>query len=408
MSLFNLCWQLAVKDLWHDRKVSLCIIAALMAVIAPLLLLFGLKYGVITQLQYQLEQKPDLLEIKAQSRSNELTQHWIDQTKQRTDVKFAIGLTRSLNAEAPIFKTERAAKADTKSTLYAEIIPTDLHDPVLSHAALSLPLNNEQAVMSDSLAKQLNVKANDTIFLRISRTKEDQRQLSYVPLNIIAVLEPQDFNRKAVFVSMPVLLGIEYFIDDIRTEFEPITTTPAEHIFSNVRIYANTIDDVLRLSQWLEQQHISTTSAQAAIHNTKTINNILTLIFSVIAITALVGSVISLTGSFLANIDRKRQQIATLRLLGFNQQNITLYITFQVFFITTFSYLFGLFFYFIGSSIFNRALGSNAKTNAFSSYLTPQHLAITFLIISILSLLIALIGAMQTMRIEPAESLREI
>lgn len=408
MSLFNLCWQLAIKDLWHDRKVSLCIIAALMAVIAPLLLLFGLKYGVITQLQYQLEQKSDLLEIKAQSRSNELTQHWIDQTKQRTDVKFAIGLTRSLNAEAPIFKTERAAKANTKSTLYAEIIPTDIHDPVLSNAAFSLPLNNEQAVMSDSLAKQLNVKADDTIFLRISRTKEDRRQLSYVPLNIISVLEPQDFNRKAVFVSMPVLLGIEYFIDDVRSEFEPITTTPAEHVFSNVRIYANTIDDVLHLSQWLEQQHISTTSAQAAIHNTKTINNILTLIFSVIAITALVGSVISLTGSFLANIDRKRQQIATLRLLGFNQKNITLYITFQVFFITTLSYLFGLFFYFIGSSIFNYALGSNATTHAFSSYLTPQHLAITFLIISILSLFIALIGAMQTMRIEPAESLREI
>ena len=34
--------KLALRDLYYDRKVSFCIIASLIAVIAPLLLLFSL------------------------------------------------------------------------------------------------------------------------------------------------------------------------------------------------------------------------------------------------------------------------------------------------------------------------------------------------------------------------------
>ena len=45
-SRWRLLIELASRDLWFDRMVSLCIMASLIAVIAPLLLLFGLKYGV--------------------------------------------------------------------------------------------------------------------------------------------------------------------------------------------------------------------------------------------------------------------------------------------------------------------------------------------------------------------------
>lgn len=88
--MLNLCWQLALKDLWYDRKVSLCIIAALVAVIAPLLLLFGLKQGVVSQLQHDLSQKPDLLEIKTQGNTHRLKQDWINAVQQRDDVSLSL------------------------------------------------------------------------------------------------------------------------------------------------------------------------------------------------------------------------------------------------------------------------------------------------------------------------------
>ena len=50
--------QLSLADLWHDRKVTLCMAASLVAVIAPLLLLFGLKHGVVSQLQEELLSDP--------------------------------------------------------------------------------------------------------------------------------------------------------------------------------------------------------------------------------------------------------------------------------------------------------------------------------------------------------------
>ena len=62
--------RLSLADLWHDRKVSFCIAASLVAVIAPLLLLFGLKHGVVSQLQNELLSDPRNLEVKMLSSGN--------------------------------------------------------------------------------------------------------------------------------------------------------------------------------------------------------------------------------------------------------------------------------------------------------------------------------------------------
>ena len=45
-SRWRLLVELAGRDLWFDRKVSLCIVASIIAVIAPLLLLFGLWFHI--------------------------------------------------------------------------------------------------------------------------------------------------------------------------------------------------------------------------------------------------------------------------------------------------------------------------------------------------------------------------
>ena len=60
----GLLLRLAMQDLWHDRSVSFCIISSLVAVIAPLLLMFGLRYGVVSQLQQELARDPRNLEIR--------------------------------------------------------------------------------------------------------------------------------------------------------------------------------------------------------------------------------------------------------------------------------------------------------------------------------------------------------
>ena len=49
---------LAVADLRHEWILNLCMILALAAVLAPLLLLLGLKHGTITTLRDRLVEDP--------------------------------------------------------------------------------------------------------------------------------------------------------------------------------------------------------------------------------------------------------------------------------------------------------------------------------------------------------------
>lgn len=406
VNLFKLTYSLALKDLWHDKKVSLCVIAALVAVIAPLLLLFGLKHGVITQLRHDLAQKPDLLEIRTQGNSHRLSLDWIQSVQARPDVSFAIGLTRSLNTEAQVFKTEKAALHTIKDGFYSEIIPTAAGDPLFKNNTLQL--DQQHIAISHKLAQQLQLQTKDAIFFKLSRISNGQKIQRIFSAQVVHILLPHEFARAAAFMPLESLLGIEYFIDGLQDEFQPISPIPNSHQFANVRIYANSMSEVLTLSQWLEQQHIPTFSQQSAIHSTLTINSVLNLIFIVIAVTALIGGTVSLIGSFLANIDRKRPLIATLRLLGFNQKNIVCYIAIQVFLISSSAYAIAVIFYFIGSSVFNYFLGKNAQIASFSTQLSLYQLSIAFLITCLLSLGVAMLGAKQFIKIDPAESLRDI
>lgn len=60
-------WQqacrLAFRDFLHEWRVSLCLIFALAAVLAPLLVLFGLKSGIIATMTERLRADPHNLEI---------------------------------------------------------------------------------------------------------------------------------------------------------------------------------------------------------------------------------------------------------------------------------------------------------------------------------------------------------
>lgn len=121
-----LAW-LAVQDLWHDRKVSFCVAASLVAVIAPLLLLFGLKHGVVSQLQNELLRDPRNLEVKMLSSGN-YDAAWIAQLRQRPEVGFAIGQTRSLNTQADLLAGQRFVES-------AEVLPSEAGDPLLGNQA---------------------------------------------------------------------------------------------------------------------------------------------------------------------------------------------------------------------------------------------------------------------------------
>jgi len=399
----RLLGSLALQDLWHDRKVSLCIAASLVAVIAPLLLLFGLKHGVVSQLQDELLRDPRNLEVKMLSNGNYDTA-WIERLRQRPETGFALGQTRSLNTQADlVIGMQRFVEG-------AEIIATEPGDPQLNLASLN-PVGN-QVILSASAAQRLQAKAGDSVQLRALRRLEGVNERGEMTLTVLAVLDGARFGRAAGFVAPPLLLDLERFRDGYQVIGFGVTTGKPQGnlqpLYARARVYARNIDQVAPLEHWLNEQHIETSSRLADIDNVKAINHVLGLIFGVIAMAALIGCVASMVGAFLANIDRKRKSLAVLRLLGFKRRAVGGFVVLQALVLSLAGYIGGLGFYAVGSHLFDYLLGSSQTTGTFVCHITVWHGLAALLLTFLVAALVAMIGALRAINIQPAESLREL
>ncbi|MFP3447070.1 ABC transporter permease [Pseudomonas sp. SIMBA_067] len=395
--------RLSLADLWHDRNVSLCMAASLVAVIAPLLLLFGLKHGVVSQLQQELLSDPRNLEVKMLS-SGHFDQAWLQRLQARPEVGFAIGQTRSLNTQADLLGTH-GRFADN-----VEVIPTRAGDPLLATDLSELA--PDQVILSERAAERLDAKAGDTLRLRVARRLNEVNERGERTLQVSAIVSSVRFARPAAFVSPELLMELEHYRDGYLVASLGASSGQALDAlnvgYARARVYARDIDSVAPLERWLNEQRIETASRLAEINSVKAINHVLGLIFSVIAGAALIGCIASLVGAFLANIDRKRRHLAVLRLLGFSSPAVSAYVVLQALVLSLVGYLGGLGSYYLGSLLFDRLLVSSQATGAFICHITVWHGLVALLLAFLVAGLVALIGALRAIRIQPAESLREL
>ncbi|WP_455887968.1 ABC transporter permease [Pseudomonas rustica] len=395
--------RLSLADLWHDRNVSLCMAASLVAVIAPLLLLFGLKHGVVSQLQQELLSDPRNLEVKMLS-SGHFDQAWLQRLQARPEVGFAIGQTRSLNTQADLLG------AHGRFVDNVEVIPTRAGDPLLATDLSELA--PDQVILSERAAERLDAKAGDTLRLRVARRLNEVNERGERTLQVRAIVSSVRFARPAAFVSPELLMELEHYRDGYRVASLGASSGQALDAlnvgYARARVYARDIDSVAPLERWLNEQRIETASRLAEINSVKAINHVLGLIFGVIAGAALIGCIASLVGAFLANIDRKRRHLAVLRLLGFSSPAVSAYVVLQALVLSLVGYLGGLGSYYLGSLLFDRLLVSSQATGAFICHITVWHGLVALLLAFLVAGLVALIGALRAIRIQPAESLREL
>jgi len=377
--------------------------ASLVAVIAPLLLLFGLKHGVVSQLQQELLSDPRNLEVKMLS-SGHFDQAWLQRLQARPEVGFAIGQTRSLNTQADLLGTH-GRFADN-----VEVIPTRAGDPLLATDLSELA--PDQVILSERAAERLDAKAGDTLRLRVARRLNEVNERGERTLQVSAIVSSVRFARPAAFVSPELLMELEHYRDGYLVASLGASSGQALDAlnvgYARARVYARDIDSVAPLERWLNEQRIETASRLAEINSVKAINHVLGLIFSVIAGAALIGCIASLVGAFLANIDRKRRHLAVLRLLGFSSPAVSAYVVLQALVLSLVGYLGGLGSYYLGSLLFDRLLVSSQATGAFICHITVWHGLVALLLAFLVAGLVALIGALRAIRIQPAESLREL
>lgn len=395
--------SLSLRDLHHDYKLSIYLIASLVAVIAPLLLLFGLKHGAVSQMQASLLRDPVNLEIRMLGNGS-LSPDWLATFAQRADVGFTVGQTRSLSAVADIMKDRSHFAQDV------EILPTAAGDPLLPQHAHGLA--DDEIALSDKLATQLQARPGDVVRITVQRKRQDMREHGDMAVRVAAILDPAVSRRPLVLVSMPLQIALERFFDGYREPLLGMQTgepSPAQEVrFARARVYARDLDSVAPLEAWLNTQRIETTSRLHEINNIKAINQVLGLIFGVIALTAVAGCLASLTGAFIANIDRKRKDLAVLRLLGFQKPAIAGFVLAQAGCLTTLAFLCGLGVYALGSLAFDTLLGQAQATDGFVCRITATHILAGLGLTWLVALTASLIGAIRALSVQPAESLREL
>jgi putative ABC transport system permease protein len=128
MKLFKTL-RLAPKDYLHEWQVSICFVLALAAVLGPMLVLFGLKFGIIGGMIDELIEDPTNREIRPVS-SARFDDNWINQMRARKDVEFILPRTRSIAATVQL----SSDKADR--FVNVEMIPTASGDPLLQKRQL--------------------------------------------------------------------------------------------------------------------------------------------------------------------------------------------------------------------------------------------------------------------------------
>jgi putative ABC transport system permease protein len=404
LSAIALSLRLAGNDLRHDRRVALMMIVAIAAVLAPLLLLLGLKTGVVETAKRQLLEDPRNLEIRIYQNA-QLDRQWFDAMRALEAVRFVLPRTRTINTTIDLVTQERRILQSV------EMIPTATGDPLLAEG-IQPPGKDRLVLISAPAAESLGVAGGDEITGVIRRRMGGRDERVEVPLGVAAVLPERLMPRRAVFVTLPFLLAAEDYRDGRAVALLGVegaaTAAETRAVFANARLYAQGLDEVLSLASLLRSQGLEVRTRAADIETIKAMERVLTFVFVVIAIIAGVGGAIALGANVWINVDRKRRDLALLRLMGVADLGVLLVPIWQA--IATAIAAFGLAYacYQVGAMTFNAQLAAGLPDQGYACVLNHADLALMFVLVLVVAAVASSAAGLRAIRLDPAECLREI
>ena len=180
--------RLAFRDYSHEWHISGCFILGLAAVLAPLLVLFGLKYGLVTSMLTALAENPENRELKPLG-SGHYTAVWFRGMRARPEVAFVSPRTRTLAA------TLELSSKTASVILPAELIPSGQHDPLLK-GLQRRPAGLHEVVLSASAAERLKVGKDAVLQASLSRHYQARHERVRLDLRVVDVASERAFARR--------------------------------------------------------------------------------------------------------------------------------------------------------------------------------------------------------------------
>ncbi len=403
MSQFTNIIRLSFRDYGHEWRISGCFILALASVLAPMMILFGLKFGIVTTMIDELVENPINREIKPIN-SGQFNESWMAAMAEDPSVEFIIPRTRALAASIQL-KSETA-----KRILSTELHATAADDPLLS-SLQKKPLGYSQVVLNKSAADKLNVSQGDVIDASLARQYRGKRQRVHLPLTVTGITSQGSGNRSVAYVSLELLVATEFYKDGrqvLALGWEGDSSTDSELVYPSFRLYARSIYDVEALVAQLEQQGIAVNANVEEITWVRSIDRNLSIIFWIIALVGTIGFSFSLGASLWANVDRKRKELSVLRLVGFKSGRIVLFPILQSLYTAVMGWLLATLVYLLFEFLINNFLAPQFNVEHTLCFLLMEHFGFALLLTVVVAIAASLLGGLRASRIEPSDGLREI
>ncbi len=394
--------ELALRDFAHERVMSACFVFSLSAVLLPLLVLFGLKFGIIGNLLEPLKEDPRYRQIQPAG-SGRYGPDWFDAMAARSDVAFIVPRTRAIAATMRL----RAPDGGSGRIISVELIPSATGDPVLQD--LEPPSDFDAVVLSLDAADKLGVASGDTVEGILSRTLNGEQQTELLPLTVSAVAPAAAFARDGMFVSRDLLVAVEDFRDGRAVPalgWGGRAAVDGPRFFAGFRLYARSIDDVAGLRSGLMDQGIDVRSRLADIELVQALDRNLGIVFWVIAGVAAVGYGLAFGSSVWANVDRKRREFSLLRLTGFRTGAIVWFPILQAMLTGLLGWLIACLVFFVVQAGLNTLFADTVGGGDSVCRLLPVHFLIALVLTLAAAGIAAASGGRRLARLEPSLALR--
>ena len=441
---------LAIADFRHERMLSICSIFGLAAVLAPLLILYGVKFGVVQTLTSRMASDPNTLEITPVASGRFTEQHFAN-LRTVQGVAFILPRTRSIAATMNLSAVHEGVSRQATVSLE----PTATGDPLLgryqaptvtmvpwqeqdhgaqaneatvqaqSRPSSSLLAKRPEAedpnlreagvVLSDGAARKLGASKGDSLLGTVERAYGGRISRAYVRLRVHGILPLAAQQKDTAYVPLELVEGCEDFRDGravpelgAANGWTGEDRPEAARIYPSFRLYADSLQSVTTLRDYLARNGVDTYTHAEEIEQITTLENGLNLIFSLICLVACIGFFSSTTSSVLAAIRRKQRTLGLLQLTGFGKGQLMLFPLTQVVLTALLGTTLAIVTYVVTALWLNTSFAGSLQGLEQVCLLLPVHYGMAYLLSIVISLLAALCPAWRSTKIEPSEVIRDV
>ena len=198
--------RLAFKDIRHDWLLSVCLVLAIASIIAPLLILFGIKFGTIQTMRGRLIEDPKNREIRPLM-TKSFEREWFDSLKSTVPgISFVVPMTRQISTSIS------ATNAGKKTREQLSLMATAEGDPLLLENGVQVP-GPGSCVLTEPAAQALQAAVGDELVFSNRRIISDKAESGDFTVRVAGVLDARASSLKTAFVPLEVVEAVEDYKD---------------------------------------------------------------------------------------------------------------------------------------------------------------------------------------------------